>query len=105
MERILADHSLSLVKGIGIDERTAALMEPNGRATIVGSGAAYFLSTSMKATILRDGMPLSAQDIEVQKVLSGGSFDLRTWSGDSQNYRLSVDAGVIHSTQKEGKVY
>jgi cyanophycinase len=105
MARIQADHSLPSVKGIGIDEKTAALMEPDGRATIVGSGAAYFLSASNKAAVLKDGEPLTTRKIDVQKVLPGGSFDLHAWSGNSEKYQLSVDAGIIYSTQKEGKIY
>ena len=105
MARIQADHSLPSVKGIGIDEKTAALMDPEGHATIVGSGAAYFISTSDKAAVLKDGAPLTMQRIDVQKVLPGGSFDVHAWSGNSEKYELSVDAGVIHSTQKEGKTY
>ncbi len=105
MARVQADHPLPLVKGIGIDERTAALMEPDGHATIVGSEAAYFLLTPLKAAVLKDGAPLTTQRIDVQKVLPGGSFDLSTWSGNSEKYQLSVDAGVVHSTQKEGKTY
>ncbi len=105
MERILADHSLPAVKGLGIDERTAALMEPDGHATIVGSGAAYFLSTSTKAALLKEGTPLTVQTIAVQKVLPGGSFDLHSWSGTAEKYELSVDAGIIHSTQQDGKIY
>ncbi len=105
MTRILADHSLSSVKGVGIDERTAALMEPDGHATIVGSGAAYFLSTSTKAEVLKEGTPLTAQNISVQKVLPGGSFDLQSWSGSAEKYQLNVDAGVVHSTKKDGKIY
>ena len=105
MARIQADRSLPSVKGIGIDEKTAALMEPDGHATIVGSGAAYFLSITDKASVLKDGAPLTAQRIDAQKVLPGGTFDVHTWSGNSEKYQLSVDAGVIHSTQKEGKTY
>ena len=105
MSRILADHSEPSVKGIGIDERTAALMEPDGHATIVGSGAVYFLSASAKPSGLKSGTPLTMQDISVEKVLPGGSFDLRSWSGDAEKYQLSVDAGVVHSTQKEGHIY
>lgn len=105
MARILADQSLPPVKGIGIDERTAALMEPDGHATIVGSGAAYFLSISTKAAVLKEETPLTAQNFEVQKVLPGGSFDLRSWIGDSERYQLSVDAGVVHSTQKRVAIY
>lgn len=105
MARILADHSLASVKGIGIDERTAALMEPDEHATIVGSGAAYFLFTSTKPAVLKEGTPLTAQSFEVQKVMPGRSFDLGSWSGDSEKYQLSVDGGVVHSTQKGGAIY
>lgn len=105
MERILSDHPHASVKGIGIDERTAVLMEPDGRATIVGVGAAYFLFNSTRPEGLKKGGPLTARGFEVQKVLPGGSFDLRSWNGDSEKYGLLVDDGAVHSTKGDGRIY
>src|SRR5687768_18153592 len=43
LARIVNNGWASQPRGIGIDERTALLVEPNGAVTMVGSGAAYFL--------------------------------------------------------------
>lgn len=101
----IADSNASSVKGIGIDEQTAVLLETNGHATIVGHGAAYFLSASPGSSAIKRGNPLSIQNISVQKVRPGGSFDLPSWKGTAENYQLSVDSGVVHSTQSGGGIY
>ena len=105
MARISADHGNATVKGIGIDEQTAVLMEPDGKATIVGHGAAYFLSALAKGAVLKEGAPLSMQSIAVKKAAPGRGFDLYSWTGSTTHYELSVDAGTIHSTQSGGAVY
>ena len=46
LARIIKDGWASSVRGIGVDEATAILVEPNGSATRVGSGAAYFVSSN-----------------------------------------------------------
>src|SRR5215212_5066105 len=43
LARIVQDGWTPTAKGIGIDERTALAVEPSGRVTVFGSGAAYFL--------------------------------------------------------------
>ena len=105
MARTLSSNSLSAIRAIGVDEQTAFLMNPDGRGIVVGRGAVYFLSCTHKATLLQDGMPLSFGDISVKKVSTGGSFDVHSWTGDSTDYRLNVEAGKITSTQPNGEVY
>jgi cyanophycinase len=105
MARTLAANSLSSLKGVGIDEQTAVLLEPDGQGSIVGHGAAYFFLASAEPPAPVKGVALTMRRIAVQKLTSGGSFNFKSWKGNSISYDLSVDAGVIHSTQPGGSIY
>ena len=105
MARVLDSTSLGSVKGIGVDEQTALLMEPDGKGIVVGRGAVYFLASDAKATVLKEGIPLSTLPISVKKVATGGKFDVRQLQGDSEDYQLRVSAGTIISTQRNGAIY
>jgi cyanophycinase len=93
------------VRGMGIEERAAVLLEPDGRTTIMGNGSAYFVELKNDASILAPGSPLTLNLADVQKVASGHAFSLATWKGDAAHYTLSVDAGVVHSTQAGEAIY
>lgn len=105
MARISAAHQDAAVKGIGVDEQTAVLMEPDGYATIVGRSAAYFVMVSAKNAIVKENTPLSLPSVTVKKAIQGAKFDLNSWSGDTVDYQLHVDQGAIRSTQLTGKIY
>lgn len=93
------------VRGIGVEEKAAVLLEPDGKATVIGRGGAYFVEPKGRAEQLQAGKPLTFHDFGVQKVAPGHTFDVKSWSGDASHYVLSVEAGVIHSTQPGGAVY
>lgn len=92
-------------RGIGVEERAALLLEPDGRGTVVGRGDAYFVAPLKGPTVLEQGQPLTIGDITVQKVAPGHSFNVKEWQGDATTYTLTVENGVIHSTQPGGTVY
>jgi cyanophycinase len=81
------------------------LLEPDGRARIVGAGSAYFLRASEKASVCRPATPLTFHGIQVIKLQGGATFDTATWRGAGTHYELSVDEGKIHSTQAGGAIY
>src|SRR5215211_1110704 len=91
---------------IGIDEETALLVSPNGAATMVGSGAAYFLQAPGPAQVLADRTPMTYLNIGVYKVPQGGTFNLSTWTGTGGvAYTLNVNNGSVTSTQAGGNIY
>jgi cyanophycinase-like exopeptidase len=90
---------------IGVDERTAVLVEPDGHAHIVGKGSVYFLQMKGLAEVLAPGKPLSFRDATVKKVSAGEAFDLKSWRGEAAVYGLSVAKGTIHLTQVGGAIY
>lgn len=94
------------VRGIGVDQGAALLLEPDGKATVVGKGSAYFIDVRReRPAIVEMGEPLTFGDFYIQRVVPGHTFNLKIWTGDCTSYRLSVDAGAIHSTQPGGGVY
>jgi cyanophycinase len=95
------------IRGVGIEQRAAVLLEPDGRAEVVGQGCAYFVNweDTEKPSILKRGEPLTLPGVRVQKTGPGHSFNLKSWTGESVKYTLWVERGAVHSTQTEGAIY
>ncbi len=106
LARIVNNGWAAQPRAIGVDERTAILVLPNGAATMAGTGAAYFLQAPGPAQILASGTPLTYYNIGVYKVPQGGTFNFSTWSGTGGvPYMLNVNAGALSSTQAGGSIY
>lgn len=94
-------------RGIGVDEETALLID-NGIATRVGTGSVYLLKPSIAPTVCQSRKPLTFRNVAVQRMSGGGSFNLGSWASPdaaTQAYDLSVEAGVLTSSQAGGAVY
>jgi cyanophycinase len=107
LARLMSDGWSPAPREIAVDEKSAVLLEPNGKARIIGSGkGAYFLSVRRGPEVCRDNAPLTLRDITVYRGPSGSEFNLKEWKGKGgANYSLSVVAGQIHSTQANSEVY
>lgn len=106
LARIVNNGWAAQPRGIGIDERTAILITPNGAGTMVGTGAAYFLQAPGPAQVLADRTPLTYLNIGVYKVPQGGTFNFSTWTGTGGvAYTLNVNNGSLTSTQAGGNIY
>ncbi|MFD2614078.1 cyanophycinase [Paenibacillus gansuensis] len=93
-------------KGIGVDEQTAFVVEPNGSGYVLGNGSVYFLKTSQAATTIASGTPLAISGVGVYKIgrSSTQSFNLSTWTGSGgTSYTLSAASGSL--TSSKGSVY
>ena len=103
------------IHGIGVDERAAVLVEPDGRAHVIGNGPAYFIDadhgfgllvdTEHEPGVMAAHKPLTFGAFEIQKVAPGGNFYLKSWAGDGIAYKLSVENGKIRSTQNANEIY
>lgn len=106
LARIVQDGWSAEAKGIGIDERTALAVESDGSATVLGSGAAYFLKTPGLPEVCQPKTPLTYQNIDVYRVSGSATFNFSTWTGTGgTSYQLDVDNGVVTSTQAGGSIY
>jgi cyanophycinase len=107
LARIMQDGWSESPHEVAIDEKSAVLVEPDGKGTIVGNGkGAYFLHPTQPPDVCKSGEPLTFRKISVYKVPAGGHFELALWTGDGGTaYSLSVENGKIESTQPNRAIY
>src|SRR5450432_4180791 len=106
MARILQDGWSAQVRAIAIDENASVLFEPDGSASVVGDGSAYFLEAKMPAGVCRKGEALRWNGVAVRRVGDSGAFNVKTWtsvSGDS--YVLSTHGGEVKAAGSTHAIY
>jgi cyanophycinase len=101
LARLMKDGWSSSPREIAIDEKSAVLVEADGKATIVGTGkGAYFMKPTQAPDVCDKDVALTFRNISVYRVKAGGHFDLASWTGEGGTaYSLSVQQGKIVSTQ------
>jgi len=104
MARILQDGWASSIRAIAVDENAAVLLEPDGSATIVGKGPAYFLEVKNPPELCRAKAPLHLEAVSVHRAPAGTGFNLKTWTGEKgDDYRLrAIDGAVVASGSNHG---
>jgi cyanophycinase len=111
LARVLEQGWTGEVRGIGIQSKTALLVEPDGRAEVVcgpkaETPAVYFLRMARRTTACRPGVPVTAEEVTVDQVAPGETFHLANWFGPrSVRYTLATANGQIASTHAGGSRY
>jgi cyanophycinase len=107
LARIIQDGWSKQPREVAIDEKSAVLVDADGKGVVVGSGrGAYFLRPTRAPDVCQKEVPLTFTGVSVYRAASGARFDLPSWTGSGgTSYSLSVERGVIHSTQTDGSVY
>jgi cyanophycinase len=107
LARLMEDGWSNHPRDIAIDERSAVLVEPDGKATVVGTGkGAYFIQPAHAPEVCRANTALRFRGLAVYHAGAGGEFDLQSWSGTGGNsYEISVENGAIKTTQPRDAVY
>lgn len=108
LARILHDGWTKPARAIGIDQETAVLVTPDGRAVVAGKGSAYFLELSEQPERCVPGRPLTVTGIQGYQI-HGGSiaapaarFSLKTWAGHGgTSFTLNVTNGIMTRTGAE----
>jgi cyanophycinase len=96
LARILQDGWGAQVRAIAVEQDTAILLEPDGQAKVIGTGAAYFLEAKNLPSTCQRKIPLSFNGITVHRSPSGASFNVKEWKGTGgDDYQLSVVNGVV----------
>lgn len=99
MARILQDQPVDQVKAIGVDQRTALLLNESEQGQVVGDGVVYFLRATHKPEVCKPGTPLTFHGIEARRLRAGERFDLASWTGtEGESGTISVESGKIRST-------
>jgi len=96
MAVLVADHRAAgdTIKAIGIQERSALVVDGAGLATLMlqGSGGRALLLRGRKARQVVKGKPLVTSPIDAVLLdRAGQRFDLTRWCGDGKRYHIVVD--------------
>jgi cyanophycinase len=107
LARLVQDGWSKAPREVAIDERSAVLVEPDGKGTVVGSGhGAYFLQVKSPPEVCRPNTPLTIRNISAYRAPTGAHFNFTSWTGDGgEAYTISVENGVIHTTRPSGAIY
>jgi len=107
LARLMQDGWSKEPRDIAIDEKSAVLVESDGKAAVVGTGrGAYFIRPTKPPKACRAGVPLIFEGIDVYHVPANGQFDLSRWRGQGgEGYRLTVEGGVVHSSGARNSIY
>jgi cyanophycinase len=107
LARIMQDGWSKDPREIAIDEQSAVLVEPDGKARVVGPGrGAFFLKPTDPPEVCKDKTPLTFKNISAYKAPAGSHFDLPSWTGEGgEAYSISVIDGTIHTTRPKDAVY
>jgi cyanophycinase len=107
LARMIQDGQTKKPREVAIDEKSAVLLEADGKGTVIGSGkGAYFLRPKHAPEVCKENVPLEFHDVSAYHVPTGGHFDLNTWTGDGgESYSLSVEKGVVQSTAPGNAIY
>jgi cyanophycinase-like exopeptidase len=107
LARIMKDGWSSSPREVAIDEKSAVLLEADGKARVVGTGrGAYFLRPAQSPEVCEKGVPLTFSKVSVYRVPADGRFNLTSWTGEGGTaYSLSVERGQIVSTQAGNRIY
>jgi len=107
VSRLVQDGWSAMPREIAVDEKSAVLVEADGKATVVGPGkGAYFLQVNEPPEVCKPNTPLTIRGISAYHAPHGAHFDLKSWQGaGGESYTLSVENGAVKSTRAENQVY
>eukprot|EP01065_Artemidia_motanka_P040254 TRINITY_DN5002_c0_g1_i1.p1 TRINITY_DN5002_c0_g1~~TRINITY_DN5002_c0_g1_i1.p1 ORF type:complete len:763 (+),score=242.75 TRINITY_DN5002_c0_g1_i1:51-2291(+) len=98
--------------GIGVDERTALLISPDGSGRAVGSGTAY-IARGGSPEVVEAGRSLTYRDVAVTclRAPRGGRYDFGSWKGVGKagdgfsDYTVSVVDGEARDGEGSSYLY
>lgn len=97
MARILASGQTKTIRAIGVDERVAVLVDPDGHARVVGKagGEADFYEASGRPQQCEPGKPVIFEPIVRISVPTGKAFNLHSWQFNGPVWTIKVDGKSV----------
>jgi cyanophycinase len=107
LARIAADGWSKTPREIALDEKSALLVEVDGRAKVVGTGlGAYFLQLTDAPEVCKPGQPLTVHRVAAYHAPTGATFNIRDWNGEGgEAYSVSVESGQIMASRGRHAAY
>ena len=94
LARQIKDGRSATAFGIAVNEATSLVVDENGSARVLGSGAAYFILADHAPETCAAGQPLTFSNYKIWKVLPNQTFDLQN-RPTTGFYQISVTNGVL----------
>lgn len=80
LARLMQDGRSASPRGLGIDEATAVLLDPDGKGRVAGKASAFFVRPARKPAKCEAKQPLTFEGLEVVRMdRTSGVFDLKAW--------------------------
>ncbi|HEU4411339.1 MAG TPA: cyanophycinase [Polyangiaceae bacterium] len=92
----LHDAGAATVRGVGVDERTALLVEADGLATVVGQNHVYLLDAVDGPEVCEPGVPLTFAGLSLTALGAGDTVRLPAGTASEAATQLDVTAGQLH---------
>ena len=86
-------HAPEGTRGLGVDEATAVLVDPDGQAKVVGQHSATFFVPPGPAQVCQPDQPLTYRGLRLEKLYPGQTFTMTAPRGEAS--RLDVEAGKL----------
>ena len=93
--RIVKDGWAEAPVGLGVDERTAVVVGPDGTGKVLGKGAAYVVRTSGPPAVCEQGKALEFGGLSYSKLLAGDTVTLPSGETEVPGAPLSASGGVL----------
>ena len=107
LSRLVQDGWSKAPREVAIDEKSAVLVEADGKGTVIGSGkGAYFLQVTAAPEVCKPNVPLTIRNISAYRAPAGAHFDFKTWTGaGGKAYSITVEGGAIRSSLQGSSIY
>lgn len=95
LARIVQDKWATSAVGLGVDERTALVVDPQGKGTVLGQGAVYVLKSNNSPQVCAPGKVLEWSNLTVHRLVQGDTVSLPSGKTSVAGKSLSAFAGQL----------
>ena len=93
--RTVADGWTTAPLGLGVDERTALVVDATGNGTVLGTGAVYALAPSQAPAQCASGQPLTWSNVTLYALRANDTIALPTRAASVMPRNLSAVNGAL----------
>ncbi len=107
LSRLVQDGWSKAPREVAIDEKSAVLVESDGKGAVIGSGkGVYFLQVTAAPEACKPNVPLTIRNISAYRAPAGAHFDFKTWTGEGgSGYSITVENGVVRTSLRGNSIY
>lgn len=93
--RAVQDGWADAALGLGVDERTALVVDPAGHGEVLGEGAVYMVRSNGAPAVCQAGAPLEYSGLTSHKLIAGDTVELPSGATSVPGGPLSTQGGTL----------